>query len=246
MVAELLMEQRGPFLLGHTAPDVRSVSGQAREDSHFYTVPRSSDLPARERLFAAHPALTRSDALSQAQMAFVTGYLAHLELDELWLDEVFQVFVQGDWASPRRRLFLHNVLRTWLDDQAQENLGRQVAQALQSVQPSGWLPFVRDADLREWRDWLVRQLAPGRRMETAEVFAERMGMAASDINAVARSPDGMEEQVFRHFPPSALAAFQAVGYEQSVSLTEAYVGALLRPGAGLAPSDVRRTVQSTV
>lgn len=246
VVVEHLMEHRGAFLLGHTGPDVRSVSGQDREASHFYTVPRSSNRPARERLLSSHPSLARRDALTQPQIAFVAGYLAHLELDELWLDEVFQVFVRGSWASLRRRLFLHNVLRTWLDYQAQENLGRNVAQALQSVQPAGWLEFVRDADLREWRDWLVRQLAPGRRMETAEVFGERMGIPASEIDAVAQSPERMEESVFRHYPATALTSFQETGYERSVSLVQAYVSSLTCPEVGVDCSDTVRTVQSTI
>jgi len=246
IVAEFLTEHRGAFLLGNTAPDVRSVSGQDREDSHFYTVPRSSDRRASERLLAAHPSLAHTDALSRPQTAFVAGYLAHLELDELWLDEVFQVFVQGSWAPLRQRLFLHNVLRTWLDYQAQGRLGCHVAQTLQPVRPQGWLAFVRDADLREWRDWLVRQLAPGERMETAEVFAERMGIPASEIDVLARSPDLMEERVFCHFSASALASFQTAGYEQSVSLVETYVGALTRSGAGIEHPDSPRTLQSII
>jgi len=243
-VCEFLMRYQGPFLLGHTAPDVRSVSGQDREDSHFYTVPRSSDRPACECLLAAHPTLIRSDALSNPQMAFVAGYLAHLELDELWLDDVFHVFVRGSWGPLRRRLFLHNVLRTWLDYQAQDRLGPRVAQTLRSVHPSSWLAFVRDEDLREWRDWLVRQLAPGHRMETAEVFAERMGISASEIDAVARSSDLMEERVFRHFSAAALESFQAAGYRRSVSVVDAYVGGLTHSGAGIEQLDITRTLQS--
>ena len=245
-VAGLLTEHQGAFLLGHTAPDVRSVSGQDREDSHFYTVPRSSSEPACERLLAEHPALTCSDLVTAPQIAFVAGYLAHLELDELWLDEVFQVFVQGGWAPLRQRLLLHNVLRTWLDYQAQERLGRHVAQTLRSVQPNGWLAFVRDEDLREWRDWLVRQLAPGHRMETAEVFAERMGIRASEIDAVAQSPELMEERVFSHFPESALTSFQTAGYRRSISLVDAYVGALSRSSAGVEPKETPSTLRSII
>jgi hypothetical protein len=77
-------------MLGHTAPDVKTVSGQKREESHFYTIPRTSDRPAYQVLFDAYPELALADALSPSQASFIAGYIAHLLLDELWLDDVFQ------------------------------------------------------------------------------------------------------------------------------------------------------------
>ena len=79
----LLARQRGPFLLGHTVPDVQTISGQGREETHFYTIPRSTDRPAYEALFAAYPVLAHAKSLPPAQAAFVAGYAAHLLLDEL-------------------------------------------------------------------------------------------------------------------------------------------------------------------
>ena len=78
----LLREQRGPFLLGHVCPDVQTVSRQGRAETHFYTVPRSSQRPACETLLAAFPQLADVESLPPAQAAFVAGYLAHLLLDE--------------------------------------------------------------------------------------------------------------------------------------------------------------------
>ncbi len=127
----LLMQQRGPFLLGHTAPDVQTVSGQAREETHFYAIPRTTERPAHETLFAAHPALARAEALPPPQAAFVAGYIAHLLLDELWLDEVFfRYFAGQEWGTRRERSFLHNVLRTWMDRQDLQRLDGSVTAAL--------------------------------------------------------------------------------------------------------------------
>ena len=219
-----LTRQRGAFLLGHTAPDVRTVSGQRREDSHFYTVPRTSDRPAYQVLFEVYPALVHPSVMSPSQRAFVAGYIAHLCLDELWLDDVFEWLLLQDWVPLRERLFLHNVLRTWIDQRAQARLNGAVARALRQAEPNEWLPFVSDEHLRAWRDWLVQQLGPGQTMETAEVLARRMGIPPSEIDAVARSGREMEEQIFSHFPRSALRCFWETGYERSVLLVDWYIG----------------------
>jgi hypothetical protein len=233
-----LREQRGPFLLGHTAPDVRTVSGQKREACHFYTVPRTSDRPAYHLLFDEHPSLRSIDALSSPQIAFMAGYVAHLLLDELWLDDIFHRFLLQDWGTLGERLFLHNVLRTWMDDRAQEDLDDAVASTLREVELRGWLPFVDDEHLRVWRDWLVEQLAPDRRMETAAVLAERMDIPAEEIEAVAQSPEQMQKRIFRHFPRSALASFRQKGYECSIKLVDWYVGGRARRVPELALPDL--------
>lgn len=224
----LLKEHVGQFMLGHTAPDVKTVSGQERVACHFYAVPRTSSQPAYRVLFDAHPMLIDAATLPAAQAAFVAGYIAHLLLDELWLDDVFQHCFLREWGPLRERLFLHNVLRTWIDARDQQQLDGAVVQLLQQADPGGWLPFVDDGHLRQWRDWLVDQLAADHAMETAEVFAHRMGITASEIMQVVRSPRQMASRVFRHFPRSALHTFQEKGHRQSVMLVNWYIGALTR------------------
>ncbi len=213
----------GPFLLGHTAPDVRTVSGQGREESHFYTVPRTSQRPACSILFDRYPSLRCLSRLSPSQAAFTAGYGAHLVLDELWLDGVFQHFLVRDWGAPRERMFLHNVLRTWIDRRTQERLSANVAEALQTAEPDGWLPFIRDEDLRTWRDWLSDQLGSDGKMETAEVLADRMGITPGEINDVVDSPTQMEERVFRHVPRAVLESFVERGYCRSLAWVNWYL-----------------------
>lgn len=222
-IRRLLIQQRGPFLLGHTAADVQTVSRQARAETHFYSIPRTTDIPAYEALFAAHPVLARAESLPLAQAAFVAGYIAHLSLDELWLDHIFLRYFGAGWGTRRERSFLHNVLRTWMDRQDQQRLnGSQVA-ALRRTEPQGWLPFVDDEHLRAWRDWLVEQLGPGRGVQTAEVFAQRMGISAAEVEAVLMSPQQMEARVFRHIPRSALRSFHDIGYARSVAVITWYL-----------------------
>jgi len=220
----LITRQRGPFLLGHTAPDVQTISGQRRAETHFFTIPPTSDVPAHEALFTAYPQLTRTKSLPSAQVAFIAGYIAHLLLDELWLADIFRRYFLPDWGPLRERLFLHNVLRTWMDRQDQQRLDGSVAVALREAEPRGWLPFVSDEHLRVWRDWLIEQLAPGHTVQTAEVFARRMGVSVAEVEAVLESPQRMEEHVFRHVPRTALQAFHDIGYAHSVALIGRYIG----------------------
>jgi hypothetical protein len=227
-VHRLLTQQRGPFLLGHTSPDVQTVSGQGREETHFYALPhvrcRTRDRPAHETLFARYPELARVRGLSTSQAAFVAGYIAHLLLDELWLDEVFlPYFRRQEWGTRRERAFLHNVLRTWLDRRDLERIDGAVTGALRRARPSGWLPFVRDQDLFAWRDWLVGQLSPGQPVQTAEVFAQRMGVSPAEVEAVMQSSEEMADRVFSHVPEDVLRAYHKEGRRRSVALIAEYL-----------------------
>ena len=221
--SSLLLQQRGPFLLGNTAPDVQTVSGQSRIESHFYTLPRTTDRPAHETLFAAHPALARPTELPPAQAAFVAGSITHLLLDELWLDDIFLRYFREEWANRRQRAFIHNVLRTWVDRQDQQRLNGIVVTALQEAKPQKWLPFVDDGDLHAWRDWLIEQLTPGQNTQTTEVFARRMGVTATEMEALLSSPAMMEEQVFGRVPRTELQAFRDTGYSESTALINWYL-----------------------
>lgn len=231
----LLQTQYGPFLLGHTAPDVQTVSGQRREETHFYTFPLRNTLPAVQVLLDTHPALARAELLEPAHAAFMSGYLAHLLADELWWREVFHPFFGPDagWGTWEERLFLHNVLRTWLDEHDQTRLDGREAGALSGVEPRGWLPFIRDEDLRAWRDDLVGQLRPGQRIRTAEVFAERMGVSAELVEMAAHSPEQMA-WVFRHVPPERLQRYRDAVLHRSAHLLNNYLRKVRGPSRGSA------------
>ena len=226
-IRRLLTQQRGPFLLGNTAPDVQTVSGQARDETHFYSIPRTTARPAYETLFATHPRLAHAELLAPAQAAFVAGYIAHLLLDELWLDDIFlRYFASAEqtWGTRCERHFLHNVLRTWMDARDQQRLNGNLVAALQGTKPQKWLPFVTDGHLQTWRDWLVEQLVPGHDVQTAEVFARRMGVPVTEMEAVLKSPQQMEERVFCRIPRTALRSFHDTGYARSVALITQYLG----------------------
>lgn len=216
------------FLFGNTAPDVQTLSGAARSATHFFDMPVTQAPRAVLSLLQAHPQLA-APGLSSAQRAFVAGYLAHLALDELWLREIFQpVFgPEAGWEDFGERLFLHNVLRTYLDERDRPLLPASMAALLAAAEPAGWLPFASDTDLCSWRNFLVQQLQPGATAQTVAVFAQRMGRTPQEFEALLGSPAELHARIFSRISESQLDGFQS----RAASLCKQVVDDFLQPQA---------------
>ena len=80
-IRDRLLDQRGAFLFGNTAPDVQTVSGQLREATHFFDIPLRSTEPPHVKMFELYPALEQARLIHAAQAAFIAGYICHLALD---------------------------------------------------------------------------------------------------------------------------------------------------------------------
>ena len=199
---QFLRSQQPAFFFGNTAPDVQVVSGQARDDTHFFRVPIDRPDPAWRRMLEIHPELRHPGDLGSAQAAFLIGYLCHLQADQRWMADVFIPFFgpEAGWQSFSQRLYLHNVLRSYLDLQIISGLPAGIEQDLEAVRPENWLPFVSDRNLVAWRDFLARQLQPGAEIETVDVFAQRQGISREAYFQVIHSEEEMERQVFSVIP----------------------------------------------
>jgi hypothetical protein len=219
------MEQRGAFLLGNTAPDVQVVSGQERQATHFFKVPirPGSPLPWT-RLLTVYPALAYPAVLPGAQASFLAGYLCHLQADWSWIRLIFSpVFgPECSWGTFPERLYLHNVLRSYLDMQVMPELPARTAGRLRHTHPKNWLPFVEDRHLLEWRDYLAQQLEPGAAAQTVEVFAARQGISPTEFYQLLESEERMDQQVFSHLPRHVLKVYRQQLVELNVKSLESF------------------------
>ncbi len=218
-----LSADRPAFLLGNIAPDVQSITGQLREATHFFPVPLDGAAPAPLVLLRRHPALAAPARLPGAQAAFLAGYLAHLIFDQYWVRDIFEPVFGPDapWGTFTERLYLHNALRAAWDMRDQPRVAAGVSADLSAAQPSGWLPFAADGDLRRWRDSIAHQLHSGV-AETVEVFAGRMNVDPARFAALVNSPDEMERRVWSRVPDERLARFRAEALEACASLLADY------------------------
>jgi hypothetical protein len=221
---DALCTEEPAFFLGCVAPDAQTVSGQPREATHFFYVPLRDSVPAIQHLFDAHPELAQPLALPGAQAVFLSGYLTHLALDELWVRDVFEPIFgsRAHWGTFVERLYLHNALRSHLDASDRKRLPGSTAATLRSVYPRGYCPFISDETLLHWRDLIAEQLSPGQATRTVEVFAQRMGADPHAFAALLASPEAMRRRIFDRLPDGLLERFYREGLGMCETMLQTY------------------------
>jgi len=221
----ILSEEWPAFCLGNIAPDAQYLSGQTREATHFFNVPMHDLTPAWEFMFAEYPALGNPAALPPTQAAFVAGYLCHLALDQLWIQDIFDPIFgeEVSWGSFRERLFLHNILRIYLDRLDLPRLKDGMAATLQAAQPNNWLPFLGDTYIAGWRDFVAEQLTENAASQTVAVFAARMGLAPTEFESLLQSAADMQARLFDRLPVAVLADFRRRGLDRCEAVLSGYL-----------------------
>ena len=228
-LGDFLRRNRRAFLLGNTAPDVQVVSNQPRQATHFYDLPLKNHIHLPwDELWTAYPPLAHPANLPDAQAAFLAGYICHLQADWHWVKDIFiPVFgLHSKWSSFPQRMVLHNVLRAYLDRQILPILSNGLGYDLRRVELKGWLPFVEDRYLLQWRDDLAGQLHPGAATRTVEVFAERQHVSLEIFTHLLDSEDQMESEVFSHVSRATLEKYRNKIVALNLKLLENYLEAV--------------------
>ena len=225
-IPDLIDRYLPSFLLGHVSPDVQVISGQSRESTHFYTLPtKADDKPPWLRLLDEFSNLKSSELRNPEQAVFLAGYLCHLQADWFWVREIFEPYFgpNAEWKTFRDRLYLHNVLRSYLDHHVLKSLKLEIRTSLAQSKPKNWLPFVNKRDLIAWCEFLTRQLKPGAIIKTVEVFASRQGISAENYYRLLQTEEEMQFQVFDYVPRERLLIFGETLLIEGVRLVEQYL-----------------------
>ena len=175
-------------------------------------------------MFCHYPNLAQADKLLPGQAAFIAGYICHLQADVIWIRELFVPYFLPLLAKLRRKQvgYLHNVLRSYLDERILNALQHDVGQCLMNVQPEDWLPFVDGRYLIEWRNFIAGQLMPGAKVQTVEVFAERMNMPVDALLDLLHSESRMESEIFSFIPFRVLVEYRERLVAANVELLREY------------------------
>lgn len=225
-VRRVLEPAYGAYLLGATAADIQSITGQSRVETHFYRLTDLGQRAAVDTLFTTYPAWRDPARLDPAHAAFVTGYLVHLIWDELWAEDIFIPFYRDAEQWPDRLSYFlhHNALRVLLDREAYKlicSMG-DWADDLRRVTFQGWLPFAPDWALERWRIWLVEQLENVAQVQTAEVFAARMHVPVARLEGVVNEMVNGTDVTSSELG-AALLRYEARALAQSVEMVSSYL-----------------------
>ena len=219
-IRSALNECSSDFLFGNTAPDVQSISNQSRQATHFFSIPANDEIPAWQHMLSDYPNLGDFSKLSLNQVVFLIGYICHLEADQKWITDIFLPGFgpDADWKDFQERLYWHNVMRVYLDNQVLSALPEGIGNSINACQPKDWLPFTTQSNLQKWKTYLADQLQPGATIKTAEVFAERHNLPASEFSEIMTSEQAMDENVFTYLSRDNLATYRQELVAENVQL----------------------------
>lgn len=224
--AEFVQAHWGEFLLGCISPDAHHRGNLTREDTHFFAYRPKVEPHAVMAMLATHPNLENGAVRNEAQRAFVAGYLSHLEMDEVWCEDMlFPEFIHGTWSSRETSHFMLHVLLGWMDARDYLRLGLAHQSALAGAAPEHWLAFFPDEALIAWRDVVASQIHPVGTSQTVEILGKRIPQGIDGLRTILQSPERLAAELWVQITPEKMAAVEATMYERMRQTVTDYLGA---------------------
>lgn len=225
-LALTLRQSWAAFCLGNVAPDYQVLGAVPREETHFYPLPPQPEIDAGAAMLRRYPELRATRCQSRDQAVFVAGYLSHLLVDLAWFRDILQpYFVEPEGLGDvEERILLHNLTLMVLDQRLSRRLPAGLDKVLQSSNPTQWLPFAADEDLIAWRDYLVGQLVEDGAIQTVEIYAQRMSIAAAELHENLNDVEWLEHNLLARVPLAAIEAKLMSTIQVSQTVIQEYLG----------------------
>ena len=153
----------GAYYLGSTTPDIRVLTRWERERTHFFDLNEFGHQDGVTALFSEHPELSDPSRLNASTRCFVAGYVSHLVMDEVWIEDIYRPFFgqQSELGGDARANVLDRVLQYELDRQerTKREIMEDVRQELAASALEIYVGFIDNESLRRWRDVSVEVAA---------------------------------------------------------------------------------------
>jgi hypothetical protein len=228
----ILEQEAGAYFLGASAPDIRALTRWDRTRTHFFDLSCFDEQSGSAALFREHPELADPACLDGRAVAFLCGYLSHLEMDEAWIVDVYRPCfgerspLGGDLlANLLDRVLQHELHGRDLEDTVTiEGIrDRLLATAIGSL-----VGFIDDADLEQWRGIACDILVRPRDWERFGSFVGRHlrqfgDQAEEDIQRFMRNVPVLVDQAYREVTPERLEAFRERARVRSLAVVRDYL-----------------------
>lgn len=229
----LLAERAGEYLLGATSPDIRVLTRWERERTHFFDLNEVGHQDCVATMFSQHPHLADAGKLQPATAAWVAGFIGHISLDQLWIEQVYrphfgQVSTLGGSNDAN---MMDRVLQYELDRRPREDVARTLAirEALAGCSLEIDAGFLDSETLRRWQEVAIDV---ARRPATWEHFRFQGGrhLRGSGLETDAavdafleRIPDVLEATI-RHVSTAHVDAYLEQAVERATAIAARYLG----------------------
>lgn len=226
-------EAQAAFLLGAISPDVRIVSGHSREETHFFGIPALDPRSAPVIFLDTWPELANAALVSRQQAAFISGYMTHLVMDQVWVERIVMdgLFIEGlEWGIGHPNWRLYSILMTYLEYRAASRLPRVALERLSAARPDHWLPFVEDKHLAAWRSHVLSHVGPGGARHISRLFARTNGLTSDEMESIVLSDEQMAAEVYGVISPAQIVIFDAETTSHSVEVVSGYLSGLALDG----------------
>lgn len=146
----------GAFLIGSTSPDIRVLTRQDRRSTHFYDLGDFEHQDSVANFFAAEGRFMAPERLTPATRAWVSGYIAHLAMDELYIEDIYRRFFTPHEelggqvrANVMDRLLQFELDRVYGNDrELKMSLSEALSCTVENIEVAG---FIEHETLERWR-----------------------------------------------------------------------------------------------
>lgn len=217
----VLKANLGSFILGCTAPDIRTITRSPRDETHFAPLDFQEMGAGVRGLLSAHPGLSDASRLNGPTRAFLLGYFHHILADEAWIMEVYRPFFgRTEHAEHAMQANLWDrALQLELDLAANQELAgmAEVRRLLAGSEVGVNVGFIGPETLAQWRQWVME-------FTTWEVTWDRLKRMARRIHPEDTGGALALIEDFLHGMPKSLEAIYQVvprhrveGFQQRVA-----------------------------
>lgn len=146
----------GEYLLGATTPDIRVLTRWERARTHFFDLENEQHQDCVETFLAAHPHLRDPATLDPSTVAWVSGYITHIQMDQEYITTIYRPAfgAHSPLGGNERANLLDRVFQYELDRRERED--REAMAALRDALFASAVEidagFIDRATLEQWRD----------------------------------------------------------------------------------------------
>jgi len=202
----------GAYYLGSTTPDIRVITRWERERTHFFDLNEFGHQDGVASFLSEHPGLADPSCLNLSTRSFVAGYISHLVMDEVWIEDIYRPFFgeRSTLGGDARANVLDRVLQYELDRQERtkreimDEVRRELAASALEIQ----VGFIDAESLRRWRDISLEVAAH------APDWASFRYLAGRHLRAYGIGTDEALEEFIQGVPEMLSETVRHVGWDR--------------------------------